>query len=445
MRSLRVPILLLTLALVGALAPVSTAHAAANAVGTYTPLKSARLLDTRPGSPLAAGKSLTLTVAGKGGVPTTGVSAVVVNLTATGATSGGFMTAYPTGGTRSNVSSINFLTGVSRANIATVPLGTGTSAGKISVYNSAGSVDVVVDVVGYYANTASTATLGSEFDVPDPERLADTRGDSEGQLAPQESLDIRLDFNPDANKTVTAVAVNVTAVGAKSSGYLTAYDGGTLPGTSTLNFVNGNATPNLAVVKTGHCTSADCSAAEKLKVAFSVYNGSKAGVDVIVDLVGIYYKDGTVGLRFYPNAPRRISDSRTGLNGKPATAGQTQTLKAPTSVANANTVAVVANTTAISPTGTTYLTLWRAGTSRPGVSNLNTTKGLTVANGTLIPMSATNTFNLYNSTGTTNFAIDVTGRFEPGSGFVSAAQRSASARPDFGSPSVSTERGAVSR
>lgn len=437
MRLLRVPIVLLVLALVGAFAPLSSAHAALTPVGTYTPLKSARLLDTRPGTPLGAGKSLSLTVAGKGGVPTSGVAAVVVNITATGATANSFVTVYP-GGTRPNVSTINFLKGVNRANIATVPL----SEGKISVYNSAGSVDVLVDVVGYYANSASTATLGSEFDTADPERLADTRGDAEGQVAPQSSLDLLLDFNPDANKTVTALALNITAVGAKSSGYLTAYDGATLPSTSTLNFANASATPNLAVVKTGHCT--DCSTADKLKVFFSVYNGSKAGVDVIVDLVGVYYKDGTVGLRFYPNTPKRISDSRTGLNGKPATAGLTQTLKAPTSVANANTVAVVANTTAISPTSGTFLTLWAGGT-RPGVSNLNTSKGLTVANGTLIPLSTTNTFALYNSAGTTNFAIDVTGRFEVGSGSASSAQRSQSVRPDFRSPSVSTERGTVSR
>lgn len=439
MRSLRVPIVLLVLALVGAFAPLSTAHAALSPVGTYSPLASARLLDTRPGTPLGAGKSLSLSIAGKGGVPTSGVSAVVVNITATGATANSFLTVYP-GATRPNVSTINFLKGVNRANIATVPL----SDGKISVYNSAGSVDVLVDVVGYYANSASTATLGSEFDTADPERLADTRGDADGQVAPQTSLDLFIDFNPDANKTVTALALNITAVGAKSSGYLTAFDGGTRPATSTLNFANASATPNLAVVKTGHCTRTDCSAAQKLQVFLSVYNGSKAGVDVIVDLVGVYFKDGTVGLRFYPNTPKRISDSRTGLNGKPATAALTQTLKAPTSVANANTVAVVANTTAINPTSGTFLTLWAGGT-RPGVSNLNTSKGLTVANGTVIPLSTTNTFALYNSAGTTNFAIDVTGRFEPGSGSLSSAQRSQSVRPNFTSPSVITERGTVSR
>jgi hypothetical protein len=69
-----------------------------------------------------------------------------------------------------------------------------------------------------------------------------------------------------------------------------------------------------------------------------------------------------------------------------------------------------------------------------------------VANGTLIPLSTTNSFSLYNSAGTTNFAIDVTGRFEPGSGSVSsAAQRSRSVGPDFDSPSVSTERATARR
>ena len=58
------------------------------------------MLDTRNGNGapahiVAGGGSVTLTVAGRGGVPVTGVSSVVLNVTVTGSTAGGFVTVYP--------------------------------------------------------------------------------------------------------------------------------------------------------------------------------------------------------------------------------------------------------------------------------------------------------------------------------------------------------------
>ncbi|MEO5679357.1 MAG: CAP domain-containing protein, partial [Acidimicrobiales bacterium] len=73
---------------------------------TYVSLTPARLLDTRPGAATSDGVSAgtgalapcatrALTVTGRGGVPSSGVGAVVLNLTATGPTSAGFLTVFP--------------------------------------------------------------------------------------------------------------------------------------------------------------------------------------------------------------------------------------------------------------------------------------------------------------------------------------------------------------
>ncbi|HUN30964.1 MAG TPA: S53 family peptidase, partial [Trebonia sp.] len=74
-------------------------------VTSYTPVGPVRVLDTRDGtggfsSPVGTGKFIALQVAGQHGVPASGVTAVVLNVTATGGTASSFVTAYPDGTTR---------------------------------------------------------------------------------------------------------------------------------------------------------------------------------------------------------------------------------------------------------------------------------------------------------------------------------------------------------
>jgi hypothetical protein len=333
--------------------------------------------------------------------------------------------------------------GVTRANISTVSM---NSTGKLAVYNAAGSANVVVDVVGFYglnATAPANAGAGNEFTSLRPTRLLDTRGSTDGPLASQDGVVMYADFGVPTgalNASVKAVALNITATGAKSGGFLAAWDGGgTLPTTSTLNFSTAT-TANMAVVKTSVCNECDA----PKPVQFGVYNGSSVPVEVIVDLVGVYYNDGTEGLRFTPVAPKRISDSRSSLNGKPLTAGQTQTLTAPSSVAGAATDAVVANTTALTPSSGTFLAFWRAGESRPLASNLNAPAKTTVANGAVLGLSSANKFNVFNNLGTTNFVIDVTGKFDAGT--VAAGTLAASKASSFEQvSSTSVRRAAAAR
>ena len=130
--------------------------AATNAVGTgppsaalselmpapFFPLTPARICDTRSngnttpcvGKTLSAGDTLTVQVTGEGGVPP-GASAVVANVTATGATAESFLTAYPEGATRPLASNLNFKAGQTVPNLVTVPL---SASGAIDLYNAFG-------------------------------------------------------------------------------------------------------------------------------------------------------------------------------------------------------------------------------------------------------------------------------------------------------------------
>jgi hypothetical protein len=442
MKTTRTLALLLCLALLGVFAPTVASAATATVKGTYYPLTAARLLDTRTSTgghptPLGPTASLVLDVAGRGGVPTSGASAVVINVTVTGATAGSYVTAWP-GGTRPGVSSINFVKGATRANIATVPL---SASGDLSLYNNSGSVNVIVDVLGFYGSGDTAPTdpgTANEFTSVTPERLFDSRQTTEGPLKGGETNTFFVDFGVGGSlsSSVHALALNITAVAGQGAGYLTTWDGGaTRPTASTLNYTGAAATANMAVVKTKLCTTTACGT--PAPVQFAVYNGSGGSVDVLVDLVGIYYNDGTAGLRFTPLVPKRITDSRSKLNGVPLTQGQTQALTAPSTVVSADTDSLVTNTTAVAPTASTYLSLWRVGESRPPVSNLNALAGTTVANGAVIPLSATNKFNIYNNAGTTNFLVDVTGRFD---GSVSLAGLRAAKKSDYGQVSSRSVR-----
>ena len=97
-------------------------------------------MDTRIGTGVRkgvvnGGSSVSLPVAGKNGVPATGVSAAVFNVTVTGDNVQLFATVYPGGTTRPGTSNLNFPKGFTGANLVTVPLG---SDGTVRFYNNAG-------------------------------------------------------------------------------------------------------------------------------------------------------------------------------------------------------------------------------------------------------------------------------------------------------------------
>ena len=106
----------------------------------------ARVFDSRDvGAALKADSTTNVTIAGRAGVPVD-ASAAVVNLTTTQATSESYLSAWPAGAARPTASNVNPVVGRTDANLAVVPIGVG---GAISLYNHAGTVDAIVDVLGW--------------------------------------------------------------------------------------------------------------------------------------------------------------------------------------------------------------------------------------------------------------------------------------------------------
>jgi hypothetical protein len=400
-----------------------TATGVISAAGTYYPLSSIRILDTRNGNraPIGPGGVLHLQVAGNGGVAATGVSAVVLNVTVTSPTAASYLAVYPTGTPRPDVSNLNFNAGWTGANNVTVPLG---ANGQVDIYNFAGRTQVIADVLGFYAADDSVTTqigitgpfgVGGQYQPVTPERLLDTRSSAFGKrLASQFEVVVPVDYGPDINPHIRALAVNVTATGPTKSGFLTAWNGqGGVPTSSTLNFAPHATVPNMAIVPVAPCSIVSSCAGLP---SIAVYNGSSGSTDVVVDIFGLF-DDGSFGdgLTFHPITPHRIIDSRInrgvlGAIGPKATAKVT----APFTVADANTVALAANLTAVAPTASTYLSVWPAGAgiSQPRVSTLNAAAGQVVPNAALITIGPSAAFNIFNNAGNTNVLVDVAGVFE---------------------------------
>ncbi|MDQ2725653.1 MAG: hypothetical protein M3Y36_09190, partial [Actinomycetota bacterium] len=380
----------------------------------YHPLSPARIADTRPGSgqpdagrTLAAGQTLTIQVAGTGGVPA-GATAAVLNVTATGPTAAGFLTAYPTGSTRPMASTLNFKAGTTVPNLVEVGLGPG---GQMSLYNPLGSTDAVVDVEGWVG--AGGAPAGA-YNALSPARIADTRPAS-GQpnagmtMGPGKKVVVQVDGAGGVPLTgVSAVVLNVTATNTTAFSVLTAYpDGTTLPLASNLNFAPGQTVANRVIVPVSAGGKVD------------LYNAF-GSVDAVVDVSG-WFTDtsnpSATGTTFSATGPTRLADTRPG-SGEPdagMTLGPGGTVRVPvvgTGGVPAGVSAVVVNVTVTNTTAPSFLSAYPTGQTTPQASDLNWAPGDTRANLAIVRPGSDGTITLFNDALSVDAIVDVTGYYK---------------------------------
>jgi hypothetical protein len=355
--------------------------------GAYHALPPARILDTRDGigtapmRPLRPLDTLTVSVTGVGGVPSSGVVAAVLNVTVTDTTSSGYLTLYPAGVPHPLASNLNWIAGQTVPNLVEVAVGAG---GQVTVFNPAGFADVIFDVAGYVATPPATPAPDGLYNPVVPSRVLDTR-DGTGGLP------------------VAAVGLNVTVTDPTASSYLTAWPTGVLqPVASNLNFVGGQTVPNRVIVQVG----SDGSTGGWV----SFYNAA-GSVNVIAD-VGGWFTDNrnsaATGSRFVGMTPTRILDTRDGTGGFGTAlgAGNSMALSVggiagvPSSAS-----AAVANITVTNTTGASYLTAWPDSDPRPNASDLNWAAGQTVPNLVVVKLGPNGKLDLFNAAGSTTSSL----------------------------------------
>jgi hypothetical protein len=251
--------------------PIRSSSPAFAASTGFVGVTPARLLDTRDGTgasgvgPVGAAASIDLQVTGRGGLPSTGVSAVVLNVTVAHPTASSYVTVWPTGSARPTASNLNFEPGQVVPNLVIVKVGTG---GRVSLYNNSGTVDLIADVSGFY-------TDGSQLVPTVPARLLDTRNGTGGVTGPTAGkVDVTVLGQAGVPAGATSVVLNVTVTDPTGPGYLTVWPTGTSqPTASNLNYVGGQTVPNLVITKIG--------AEGKIS-----YYASTSKVNVIIDVLG---------------------------------------------------------------------------------------------------------------------------------------------------------------
>ncbi|MCU1387976.1 MAG: hypothetical protein JWL72_1314 [Ilumatobacteraceae bacterium] len=147
----------LAAAAVTAVGLVESVTAAGSTSSVFTPIVPCRLADTRPApdnvgvrsTPIAAGETVTFQVTGTNGRCTIPADAtgIVANATAVNATAASFVTFWPSDAALPLASNLNVTAGSAPTpNQVTVALSAG---GAVNAFNLAGTVDVLIDIVGY--------------------------------------------------------------------------------------------------------------------------------------------------------------------------------------------------------------------------------------------------------------------------------------------------------
>ncbi|MBC9730084.1 protease pro-enzyme activation domain-containing protein [Streptomyces sp. TRM68367] len=372
---------------------------AATGASTFHPLASPkRVLDTRNGTgwglssvpstkPLVAGGTAPVKVEGVAGIPSSGVTAVVLNLTVTGTTGTGYLTAWADGTAKPSTSSLNWHgAGQTIAASATVKV---AGDGVVDLSTSS-ATHVIADVQGYY----TSGTSGARYSALTPARLLDTRhaiGISTTSKISNRAISLKVRGRGGVPSGATSVVLNLTATQTVGGGYLEAYpEGATRPTASNVNWsATGTTIPNLAVVPIGSDGN------------ISIFVRSTS--HVIADVSGYF---STTGATFKTVTPQRLLDTR-----KTTALGSGRTLALQIAGADGlptGVKAVVLTVTVTGTTGTGYLTAWADGTSRPTASNLNWVQGKTIANQVMAPVGSDGKVDFYTNS-TTNVIADVSG------------------------------------
>jgi hypothetical protein len=365
--------------------------------------------------------------------------AYVLNVTEVSGSAGSLLTVYPSGTARPNASNLNFAAHTVIANLVTV---TTDGSGEVNIYNALGTVNVLVDVEGYFEPEPSSDFVGLFHPIA-PFRVCDTRNPSptpvcsaHGEMGPETAMVVNVTGTSGIPNDGTAgsVVVNLTGVAGSASTYLSLfptdssggcqYNGSHAPTFSTINLPAGAVQANRVMVELGPATPGGPD------TSLCVYNAA-GKINVLVDANGWYGSStataSPAGYQYQGIEPTRICDTRTSttsctegaigatLSRRVPVAGYTFI---PASGSGTTVVAIIANLTGVAPSATTFLTLYPANLpGRPQASDLNVNAGEVLPNLAVVQVDTTGDGNdgdvsLYNGAGSVNAIIDIEGWFQ---------------------------------
>jgi len=281
---------------------------------------------------------------------------------------------------------LHWKTGQTVSNLFTVPTD-GGDAGVAVRNNSTGSVEFLVDVVGYETYDDGSYVHATTQAPAFPATV----------VKPRTSVSMSTAGLGLPGTGVTGIALDVTAAKQGAAGAITAYpDGTTRPAVSNVHWSTRQPTTNLVIVPVVNG-----------KVDF--YNASDGSTTVSADVVGYY---GTTASPWgFTTDTSRIMDTRAKLGVPtstpvPAHGEVTMSLADVPALAALNPTTLVVNVTVTTPTASGTLTVW-SGSVRPATTNLSFTTGYTVSNRVMVQVVDGQIHFANNSGGTVAILADL--------------------------------------
>lgn len=374
--------------------PVPAAIAAgsvSSGAGKYVALPPRRMLNTLGGSvmPAAPNARVDLPVLGHYSVPSSGVTSVVLQVTAICPTAGTAVSVWPAGQPQSGTGSVFVTPGFVRSALVTVPVGTD---GKVSLSTSQGVTDLMVDILGYHTTgTAAPLLPVSSTRVFD----SNTAG---GALQPGVDRVVTLPTIAGvAPSQVVAVVANITVPRAAGDGGLAAYAyNSPYPGPAVLNYRGVYTTDGSTVIGVNQ--------------GKFVVRVAGSAVRATVDVVGLYVTSSLSGSTYSTMTNKRLLDTRSGAA---FTAGQTRSLVVAggSTGVPADADAVLVNLIAIPGATGTSFSAWAAGGTAPSSVQLQARAAAVSANLALVKVGAGGAISLRNTAGTAHLLVDVVGYY----------------------------------
>ena len=342
---------------------------------------------------------------GRRGLPSGGGYAIAVNITVDSVSEESWVTVFTHGANRPQTSNVNVRPGRPFATAAVVPVGADSA---VDIFNAAGQVRVLVDVMGYYPT-------GAAFQGVTPGRVLDTRAGSptvDGQYAGGGRVaagsSIRVPVAGRAGVPVQGAAgvfATVTAVMPSADTYITTYPSGApMPLASNLNPTSGSIVANLTYIPIG------------TDGAVALYNAT-GSTDLLVDVVGYV---GVAATTFHSLSPKRFLDTRATqatFDGKtqgegPLRMSETRTVQvAGRAGIPVSATSVVVNLTSVNPTERTFVSAGSStdeGWSQTTVSTLNPWVPI-VTNLAVVQLDLHGNLAVFNSSGSVDLIMDVVG------------------------------------
>lgn len=349
----------------------------------FSPMQPVRIADTRPSGLVSSLNPLTLDLKGTFGLPTVGLGAVALNVTATGATQGGYATVWPCADIKPLTSSVNY---TAAEDIPNTVIASPDQYGKICL-DSSTPVNLIADLSGWFLN-------GDGLHMFTPQRAFDTR--KTGFVLTPETpyrLQVTGSFGLPASG-VSSVVLNVTATGATAAGYVTVWPcNQPQPYTSNLNYLAYQDIPN-AVIATVDTNGQVCFA-------------SSSPTFLIADISGWFAQ----GTNLNVMTPQRLFDTRPTkrISTSPI---YVLDLSTTSPIALGVATAVVLNATAAGASKSGFATVWPCDQAQPPTSNLNFDANEDIPNLVITKVSASNTV-CFNASTPVHLIADLMGWFAP--------------------------------